>query len=186
MIQFEPFERASQAYDLVDFLLANEWEFYSGKDETKDEILRKIQSDFYFKPGVKSFWILGKENTKIGFIHIFGIGNPGSADSPTFDIRLNADKRGAGIGKEAVRWISSYIFNQYPSKNRLEVYTRADNLAMRKVLNSTSFAKESHRRADWEDAEGNLHDSVGYAILRDDWKEEKISAVNWSDTEWNN
>lgn len=186
MIQFETFERASQAYDLVDFLLANEWEFYSGKDETKDEILRKIQSDFYFKPGVKSFWITGKEKKKIGFIHIYNLGNPGSRDTPIFDIRLNSDERGAGIGKEAVRWICSYVFNQYPNKLRLEVFTRADNIAMRKVLNATYFAKESHRRENWEDDAGAMHDSVGYAILRSDWKSEKISDINWQDTEWNN
>jgi len=186
MIQFETFERASQAYDLVDFLLANEWEFYSGKDETKDELLRKIQSDFYFQPGVKSFWILGKENKKIGFIHIYDLGNPGSSDTPVFDIRLSADERGAGIGKESVRWICSYVFNQFPNKNRLEVYTRADNIAMRKVLNATSFAKECHKRQNWEDESGALHDSVGYAITREDWKEEKISSVEWQDTEWNN
>lgn len=186
MIHFEPFERASQAYNLVDFLLANEWEFYSGKDDTKDEILRKIQSDHFFKSGVKSFWILGKENSKVGFIHIQGIGNPGSADTPVFDIRINADNRGAGIGKEAVRWICAYVFNQFPHKHRLEVYTRGDNMAMRKVLHGSYFAKECHYRNNWEDADGNLHDSVGYAISREDWKSEKISAVNWQDTEWNN
>jgi len=186
MIQFETFERASQAYDLVDFLLANEWEFYSGKDETKDEILRNIQNDFYFKSGVKSFWILGKDNSKVGFIHISGLGNPGSSDTPVFDIRINADHRGAGIGKEAVKWICSYVFNQYPNKNRLEVNTRSDNMAMRKVLDSSFFAKESHKRKNWEDSEGALHDSVGYAILRADWKDENISKVSWLDTDWKN
>jgi hypothetical protein len=50
---------------------------------------------------------------------------------------------------------------------------------MRAVLRANGFAKEAHYREAWPAADGTLHDSIGYAILRRDWQSRSVTPVNW-------
>ena len=80
-----------------------------------------------------------------------------------------------------VKWSAEHVFTTMPDKPRLEGQTRVDNLAMRRVFRECGWVKEAHYRKSWPDANGTWLDSVGYAILREDWAEGKVTPVNWHD-----
>ena len=52
---------------------------------------------------------------------------------------------------------------------------------MRRVLVKCGFAKEAHYRQEWPSESGPRYDSIGYAILRDDWASGATTPVNWED-----
>lgn len=56
-------------------------------------------------------------------------------------------------------------------KIRIEGYTRADNLAMRKCFTKAGFVKEGYLRNAWENEDGSISDTVLYASIFDDWKD---------------
>ena len=84
--------------------------------------------------------------------------------------------RGQGIGRRAVEWLTEYLFETWPILDRIEATTRQDNLAMRKALIRNHYAKEGHYRKAWDG-----HDTIQYAILREDWQSGTVSPVNWDD-----
>jgi RimJ/RimL family protein N-acetyltransferase len=51
---------------------------------------------------------------------------------------------------------------------RGRLYTRHDNVAMRRVFEKCGFLKEAHHRRAWRVAGAEPVDAVGYAILRDE------------------
>ena len=55
-------------------------------------------------------------------------------------------------------------------KHRLAGETRVDNVAMRRVFERCGWVREAHYRQSWPTEDGSWTDSVGYAILRDDWQ----------------
>lgn len=52
---------------------------------------------------------------------------------------------------------------------------------MRKVLRDCGYVKEAHYRKAWRAGTDNYVDSVGYAILREDWVNNKTTPVNWEE-----
>ncbi|BCN29827.1 GNAT family N-acetyltransferase [Anaeromicropila herbilytica] len=60
--------------------------------------------------------------------------------------------------------------------DRIEANTREDNYGMRCVFHKSGFVKEAHYRKAWKG-----YDSIGYAIIREDWKNGVITPVNWND-----
>ena len=89
--------------------------------------------------------------------------------TPVFDLRLRTSDRGRGYGTAAVRWLSEYLFTELPEIKRIEGHTRRDNLAMQRVLEHCGYVREAHHRQAWNSSDGTVHDSYGYAILRQDW-----------------
>lgn len=52
---------------------------------------------------------------------------------------------------------------------------------VRKTLYNAGFVKEAVHRRSWPAEDGELHDSIGYAILREDWAEQKTTPIEWND-----
>jgi hypothetical protein len=53
---------------------------------------------------------------------------------------------------------------------------------MRHTFLSCGYVKESHYRDGWPSVEdGNVHDGVGYAILRRDWVSGTTTLPDWDD-----
>jgi RimJ/RimL family protein N-acetyltransferase len=67
-----------------------------------------------------------------------------------------------------VDWAAEHLFTT-TSKHRLGGETRVDNIAMRRVFERCGWKQEAHYRQSWPTADGGWLDSIGYAILRDDW-----------------
>jgi RimJ/RimL family protein N-acetyltransferase len=176
---FKEFE-ITEKEQLAEFLSSEKWDFYREPVLSKETVIEKVNKNHYSKNGIKTFWITDESNVKIGMIRLFDLGeNQDSDETPLFDIRIKNSMRGNGIGTEAVRWLISYVFRNYPNKTRFEATTRFDNKVMRRVLERCGFVKEAHYRQAWPDGQGNKHDCAGYGILRNDWLANTITPVEW-------
>lgn len=54
-------------------------------------------------------------------------------------------------------------------KIRIEGYTRADNMGMRKYFSKAGFVNEGYLRNAWENEDGTVTDSIVYSAIKDDW-----------------
>ncbi len=174
-VSFEPLSLASQTEALVSFLTSESWPFHSHSKLSRDQVLSFIAKGFYDGSNHQTFWIVNVEGERIGLIRLFDLDDIGDG-YPLFDLRLRASVRGQGIGRRAVQWLTEYLFETWPVLDRIEATTRQDNLAMRKALLRSHYAKEGHYRKAWEG-----HDTIQYAILREDWLNESVTPVNWDD-----
>jgi len=165
---------------LIEILLENDWQFH-GIDLNRKQINRRIDTGFFTENESKTFLLYVNEQA-IGFFRIFDLGKSLTDDDiPLFDIRIINDRRGKGFGKQAVKWLTDYVFSNYPNKNRIEATTRHDNIAMRKVLEQCGYLKEAHYRQSWRTKAGDKVDTVGYGILRYDWENGVVTTFNWED-----
>ncbi|WP_163100011.1 GNAT family N-acetyltransferase [Peribacillus alkalitolerans] len=170
MYTYLMFERKNEK-ELVEFLTSETWYFHGQENPTEESIRNNINKGFYSEDGNVTFWIL-HEQDKIGIIRIFDLEDP----ICLFDIRLRESDRGKGIGKEALRWLCDYVFKNFPEMIRIEGHTRQDNFAMRKTFYNSGFVKESLNRQAWRQ-NGKLYDSVGYAMIREDWLNNTITII---------
>lgn len=154
--------------ELVDLLCSNNWKHHSNPRLEKGAIQRAIENGYY-SDGRKTFWII-LDNQKIGIIMIDDIDD----SIPLLDIRITEGARGKNIGTQSLLWVKDYLFGE-KDKIRIEGYTRADNLAMRKCFTKAGFVKEGYLRNAWENEDGTISDTVLYGAIYDDWKENKIT-----------
>ncbi len=167
--------KSDNRVQLVDFLASDFWPFHSTPKLSIEKLEKQYDEGYFTGEGHKTFLILIEEisiaNKLIaGVIRLFDLGSgPEDDETPLFDIKIKEEYRGKGIGKQALSWLSDYVFTNYPNKLRFEATTRVDNIPMRKVFEMCGFVKEAHYRQAWPDADGNRYDCTGYAILRKDW-----------------
>ncbi len=148
---------------LGEWLCQERWPYHGREQLTRDQFRTDVDQGVYFGDTVRSFWILEGE-ARIGFIRLFDLEDM----TPLFDLRIRSDMRGKGIGRLAVEWLTREIFRTWTHVRRIEAYTRADNVPMQRVLIACGYRKEAHHRKAWPDQSGNYHDSVGYAILKEE------------------
>lgn len=86
--------------------------------------------------------------------------------SVVFDLRIDEDHRGLGIGRAAVALLIEVLFAEYPELHRIEAATRADNHAMRRVLEINQFRLEGCLRETWRSQSGKRYDTALYGHLR--------------------
>ena len=147
-----------EAKELIDLLSTNEWHFHSNPHVTANEIKEKVEKGYY-SDDRETFWII-VDDQKLGILIIDDIEDT----IPLFDLRLTANARGKGVGVQTLHWLQNYLFGER-RKIRIEGYTRADNLAMRKCFTNAGFVKEGYLRNAWENADGTIHDTVLYASI---------------------
>ncbi|RXJ04249.1 N-acetyltransferase [Anaerobacillus alkaliphilus] len=150
--------------ELVEFLTKERWPFHGDENPTEESIRERFLKGVYTERGSKTFWIT-LDDKKIGLIRLFDLEDP----TCLFDLRLKEANRGHGLGAEAVNWLTNYVFTNYPEITRIEGHTRQDNYAMRKTFYHCGYVKEAYHRKAWPQ-NGREYDSVGYAIIKDDWK----------------
>jgi RimJ/RimL family protein N-acetyltransferase len=169
--------------ELVDLLSSQSWDYHSTPKITKEKVLEQLKNGYYTSSETRTFLIATGNEKAVGMIRLFDLGPHVNDDkeTPLFDIRLNAKSRSKGIGTEAVKWITDFVFINYPNKHRFEATTRADNIAMRKVLEKCGFTKEAHYREAWPDPEGRRYDCAGYSILKKEWQSKIKTSVNFDD-----
>ncbi|HEX6352057.1 GNAT family protein [Actinophytocola sp.] len=164
------FRPVADVATLLNFLTAEEWPFHV---VTKPDPAR-IRNQYAQGDYATAFWIVDGGVT-VGLVRLMDLDN----GTPLFDLRVATAARGRGVGEAAVRWLTSHVFTGYDT-NRIEATTRQDNHAMRRVLAKAGYVKEAHYRDAWPGQEG-VHDAIGYAILRRDWKAGTTTEVNWAD-----
>jgi len=168
-------EYDGEAERLVSFLTSQPWPFHGTPSLTEESVRDSLAKGRYAGEETKTFWIQA-DGTDVGLLRLFDLGDL----TPMFDIRIDRNARGQGIGTAALRQAVKYLFTAYPDKIRMEGHTRADNYAMRKTFVKAGFVKEGYHRKSWP-TEGVYYDSVGYSILRDDWTSGRTTPVDWND-----
>jgi len=160
----------SENEELIDLLCSNEWPFHA-KVHLEPEAIRKAIAKGYYSEGRETFWITENEQ-KVGILIIDDIDDT----IPLFDLRLTKEARGKGIGKNSLNWLKDYLYRE-KGKIRIEGYTRADNLAMRKCFTKAGFVKEGYLRSAWENDDCTISDTVLYASIYEDWKDRKTTPI---------
>ena len=166
----------SDTEPLVRFLTGERWPFHGVSEVDRDTVLKWIAEGRFASEEIRSFWILADEEP-VGLVRLMDLADA----TPLFDLRIQARHRGRGIGREAVTWLTRYLFEEFPHMRRIEGTTRQDNRAMRRLFLRCGYAKEAHYRDAWPAQDGTFHDTVGYAILRRDWSAGTVTPPQWDD-----
>lgn len=160
-LRFEPVRRDDGAGAVVSFLAGNRWPFHGVPDLTPGAAAEvAVASD-----DVASFWIRDDEHGTVGLIRLLDLDDVEDG-SPRFDLRIGEAHRGRGIGRQAVEWLTAHLFGAHPGLHRIEATTRADNAAMRAVLERCGWRLEGRFVEAWRQSDGTRHDALAYAILR--------------------
>lgn len=162
-LEFRPV-RDDEAGELAAWLAGESWPFHARAAWTVDEALESIR-DGDFSGTNPAYWVELAGTGRIGLVRYRYLEDV----SPDADFRLLAPFRGRGYGTRMVDWAAGNLFTT-TSKHRLAGETRVDNTAMRRVFERCGWTEEAHYRQSWPTQDGGWTDSVGYAILRDDWR----------------
>ncbi len=184
-LSFQPLELPKEADFLVTWLSREIWPFHVKTHLSRDDVLQWIQEGIFTGTDHQPFWILSASQERVGLIRLYDLDD---ADDgyPLFDLRIHSAYRGQGIGKQAVQWLTRYLFETWPQLERIAGTTRHDNRSMRQVFRHCGYVKEGHFRQDWDGSDGQKYDTIQYGILREDWVNQTITPVVWNDEETQN
>ncbi|MFC8864310.1 GNAT family N-acetyltransferase [[Kitasatospora] papulosa] len=167
---------ASDADSLIRFLTSEDWPFHVVSQVDRETAGQWVTEGRFESEENRSFWVVD-DGAAVGLVRLMDLGDA----TPLFDLRLRAADRGRGVGAAAVAWLTRYLFEEFPDVRRIEGTTRQDNRAMRRVFVRCGYAKEAHYRDAWPSSGGEVHDAVGYAVLRRDWLSGEVTAPQWND-----
>lgn len=164
-LRFEPF--AGEIDELVRLLTGSTWPFHGTPHPSPEEIRKSFAEGVYTGEHVRTTWIVEADGgERIGFLRAFDLDDP----TAVFDLRIAEPWRRRGIGSAALRWLVERLFSERSTLLRIEAHVRADNRGMSRTLERCGWIREAFRRDAWPSRDGTLHDAVGYAITRSDWR----------------
>jgi RimJ/RimL family protein N-acetyltransferase len=181
-LQFVPIgDSEAETAALTEFLSGDEWPFHGTSRPSSKTVEGWIAAGRFTGSAMRSFWIRAANGdyaersaeTAIGVVTLRDLADP----TAVFDLRVRSAYRGRGFGSAAVRWLTDYLFTEFPGITRIEGHTRRDNLAMQRVLERSGYVREAHHRQAWPSSDGTVHDSFGYAIIRPDWLSGDITPI---------
>ncbi len=159
---FREIDATLESGELSAFLCAHEWPFH-GRRRLTPALVGEMS---FAPPSTRSFWI-DVEGRHAGLLRVQDLEDIGPG-SPILDLRIAPEFRGRGIGRRAVAFAVATVFREYPDAHRIEATTRAENLAMRRVLELCGFRQEGLLRETWRDETGVRWDTALYGLLRSD------------------
>ena len=162
---------------LAEFLSTEDWPYHGSGAPGTAEVREQAAAGHYDNDQTRAFWIVTGTDAVAGLVRLLDLGD----DTPLFDLRIRAAYRGAGLGTRALRWLTGYLFTEFPGIRRIEGTTRQDNQAMRRTFGKCGYVKEAHYRQAWPAPDGTIYDAVGYAILRPDWQAGTVTTPDWDD-----
>jgi RimJ/RimL family protein N-acetyltransferase len=127
---------------LAEFLTTEDWPYHGAGAPSADQIRQQAAAGLYDNDRTRAFWIVAGAGTEAGLIRLLDLGD----DTPLFDLRIRAVCRGQGLGTRALRWLTGYLFTEFPGIRRIEGTTRQDNHAMRHTFRTCGYVKEAHYR----------------------------------------
>jgi RimJ/RimL family protein N-acetyltransferase len=148
---------------IVAFLSGNHWPFHG----TAQLSTAEAEAVTISSAATRSFWIRDG-GVAVGLVRLLDLDDVDDG-SPLFDLRIASADRGRGIGTAAVKWLSDYLFVEYPALHRIEATTRSDNAAMIAVLERYGYRREGLLREAWKSRDGSRHDTIVYGLLRREW-----------------
>lgn len=177
---FQPLELPTEQAILIDWLTRETWPFHVNPHLSRDDVLQWIEEGTFTDTDHQTFWMMSTTQERVGLIRLYDLDDVDDG-YPLFDVRIRAAYRGHGIGKQAVQWLTRYLFETWPQLERIAGTTRHDNQAMRQVFLHCGYIKEGHFRQDWDGPDGKQYDTIQYAILRKDWSSQTVTPVPWND-----
>ncbi|KAM3093969.1 GNAT family N-acetyltransferase [Phormidesmis sp. 146-35] len=165
---------------LADWLSSDRWMYHGDPQLSREKVLEWVDQGEFTGTNCQTFWIVANSDQRVGLIRLFDLDDIDDG-SPMFDLRIQSEYRGQGIGKRALQWLTAYLFETWSELERIEGSTCVDNLAMRKVFLQCNYVKEGHFRKAWVTVDGKRLDSICYGILREDWINQTITPINWND-----
>jgi RimJ/RimL family protein N-acetyltransferase len=162
---------------LAELLTTEDWPYHGSGAPEAATVREQATAGYYDNDRTQTFWMVIGTGMRVGLIRLLDLGD----DTPLFDLRIRAAYRGAGLGTAALRWLTGYLFAEFPGIRRVEGTTRQDNLAMRRTFRKCGYVKEAHYRQAWPSPGGPVYDAVGYAILRSDWQAGTVTLPEWED-----
>lgn len=166
-LRFDRLKSPDDAAAAVEFLTTNEWPFHSVPRPSPAEAATVIVTAH----DIVTFWMRDGGEI-VGMIRILDLDDL-DVGSPLFDLRIAEQHRGRGLGRQAVRWLTDYLFGTYSALHRIEAATRDDNLAMQRVFAHCGYRLEGRFLEAWRNADGSRSDTLTYAVLRREWARER-------------
>jgi len=164
-------------HDLTEFYTTEEFPFHARLSRwSAEEVRQRIADGYFISEETETFWLVHSELGRIGIVRLEDLRD----ETPMFDLRLASRFRGRGLGVEALTAITAHVFST-TGAIRLEGQTREDNHAMRAVFDRAGWTKEAHYRRSWPVIGSDPLDSVGYAILREEWETGVVHELHWHD-----
>ncbi len=160
---------------LTEFMAANDWPFHVRPRWTDAQVREAVGSGSFHGEDTRTLWLV-VDGVAVGIATISELGDP----TALLDLRLAAHARGRRLGTTVLPAVAEWAFTTYPQLHRFEGQTRIDNVAMRRLFVRCGWVKEAHYRVSWPDGDGRLVDSIGYALLRQDWESGTSTPVDWS------
>jgi RimJ/RimL family protein N-acetyltransferase len=106
------------------------------------------------------------DDTTVGRVEWFKAawGRSETSSCWTIAIAVYLEHRGNGIGTEAQRQLTEYLF-RHTRAERIQAYTDVENIGEQRALEKAGFTKEGTlRSAQWRD--GGWHDQVLFSVVR--------------------
>lgn len=112
-------------------------------------------------------WAVVRDGNPVGFAMLTGL------DGPDADIqmRIIADARGRGAGREVLRQLADHHFAANEQVRRIGGRTHEHNVPMQRAFNAAGFRMEARYRDAVTEEDGSTAAEWGYALTRQDWRD---------------
>lgn len=174
-ISFEAMKSADTT-QVVEFLCSNTFPFHTQPTAQAAEVRAGVEEGRWWNEETQGYWIFQNDQL-LGMAALEDLCDP----TPLFDLRLDQNHRGRGLGVVVLKALTDFVFGSMPQVLRFEGQTREDNIGMRKTFLRAGFLKEAHYRLGWPTGEGKYVASLAYAILRQDWESGSVTPLVWED-----
>lgn len=141
-----------------------EYQWFGFRMDKARDIERRWRDDGLINDDSSFLTVEIEDGTCAGWVTWRPVGSSGNFET---GIALFEEHRGRGIGSEAQRQLSEYLFRT-TTANRLQAGTEVENLAEQHALERAGFRREGVHRGVYFRA-GAWRDSVMYGFVREDW-----------------
>ncbi len=141
-----------------------EYQWFGFRMDKARDIERRWHDDGLIGDASSFLTVEIEDGTCAGWVTWRPVGASGNFE---IGIALFEEHRGRGIGSEAQRQLSEYLFST-TTANRLQAGTEVENLGEQRALERAGFRREGVQRGLYFRA-GVWRDSVMYGFVREDW-----------------
>ena len=111
-------------------------------------------------------WAVVSDGDPIGFALVTELTGPDAE----MQIRIIADARGRGAGREVLRQLADHHFQANAGVRRMTGRTHERNVPMQRAFNAAGFRMEARYREAVTETDGSPASEWGYALTRADWE----------------
>lgn len=110
-------------------------------------------------------WAIVRDGDPIGFALVTNLTGPDAE----MHVRIIADARGRGAGREVLRQLADHHFAANPGVRRLTGRAHERNVPAQRAFTAAGFRMEARYRDSFQQPDGTHASEWGYALTRADW-----------------